>query len=217
MQNAGMRNGTLASCVDEPETWSAAAEDVLVREMLAGSERAWRAFHARYDRLIYRCITRVTGRFSTLVGQDDIREIYATLFMQLLSGDMHKLRTFDPARGNRLGSWIGLLAINCAYDYLRSMRREPLRAPLVEAEGLSSALPSPLEHAVHRERAELVGAVLRELSERDREFVSLYFAEGLPADEVAQRMQISLKTVYSKKHKIQSRLQGMLSVAQLAA
>ncbi|MCC6555668.1 MAG: sigma-70 family RNA polymerase sigma factor [Polyangiaceae bacterium] len=185
--------------------------------MLTGSERAWRQFHARYDRLILRCITRVTGRFTNVVGQDDIREIYATLFVQLLSADMHKLRSFDPERGNRLSSWIGLLAINCAYDYLRSKRREPHRAPLTEAETLCSSLPSPLESAERRERAAIVAGVLREFSERDREFVSLYFTEGLPADEVAQRMQISLKTVYSKRHKIQSRLEAMLSVAQLAA
>ena len=30
-------------------------------------------------RLIFRCITKVTGRFASLLSQDDIREIYATL------------------------------------------------------------------------------------------------------------------------------------------
>src|SRR5829696_7444844 len=119
-------------CTDSNDKADAAeTQRALVRDMLAGSEKAWREFHSRYDRLIYRCITKVTGRFATFVGQDDIREIYATLLVQLLSNDMHKLRTFDPERGNRFGSWIGLLAINCAYDYLRSMRREPNRAPLV--------------------------------------------------------------------------------------
>jgi RNA polymerase sigma-70 factor (ECF subfamily) len=212
-----MRNLTLGPCVSERESIGGAAEDVLVREMLAGSERAWREFHARFDRLVYRCITKVTGRFSGLVGQDDIREIYATLFMQLLSNDMRKLRSFDPERGNRLGSWIGLLAINCAYDYLRSMRREPHRTSLAEAEMLCCDLPSPLELAEHRQRAEIVAGVLRAFSEKDREFVSLYFGEGLPADEIAQRMRISVKTVYSKRHKIQSRLEAMLTEARLAA
>lgn len=189
----------------------------LVREMIAGRERAWREFHARYDRLIYRCITKVTGRFASFVGQDDIREIYATLLVQLLSNDMHKLRTFDPARGNRFGSWIGLLAINCAYDYLRALRREPNRAPLAEAETLSCDLPSPLEQVEHRERTALVAATLRAFSAKDQEFVALYFGEGLEPEQIAQRMHISVKTVYSKKHKIQSRLEQMLSGAQLAA
>ena len=189
----------------------------LVAAMLAGSERAWREFHARYDRLIYRCITKVTGRFSSFLGQDDIREVYATLLVQLLANDMHKLRSFDPERGNRFGSWIGLLAINAAYDHLRSMRREPNRAPLAEAELLSCDMPSPLEQVEHKQRAELVANILRAFSAKDREFVALYFEQGLEPEAIAERMQISVKTVYSKKHKIQTRLEQMLSSAQLAA
>jgi hypothetical protein len=76
------------------------AEESLVREMFAGSERAWREFHARYDRLISRCIARVIARFSAVASQDEAREIRASLFMQLLSNDMHKLRSFDAARGS---------------------------------------------------------------------------------------------------------------------
>lgn len=212
-----MRTPSLAPCVDELEHLGAAAESALVRDMLSGSERAWREFHARYDRLIFRCITRVTGRFSTLVGQDDIPEIYATLLVQLLSSDMRKLRSFDPARGNRLGTWIGLLAANCAYDYLRKARHEPNRLPLSEAEDMLCELPSPHEQAERRQRAAIVEGVLRAFSDKDREFVALYFGEGLPADEIAERMQISVKTVYSKRHKIQTRLEAMLSDAQLAA
>jgi len=193
------------------------SEGELVQGLITGDERAWRQFHTRYDRLIYRCITKVTGRFSSFINQDDIREIYATLLVQLLSNDMHKLRSFDPERGNRFGSWIGMLAINCAYDYLRSMRREPNRAPLAEAEVLSCDLPSPLEQVEHRQRAELVAHVLRAFSAKDQEFVALYFGEGLEPEQVASRMHISIKTVYSKKHKIQSRLETMLNNAQLAA
>jgi RNA polymerase sigma-70 factor (ECF subfamily) len=189
----------------------------LVRRLLTGSDRAWREFHARYDRLIYRCITKVTGRFASFVGQDDIREIYATLLVQLLANDMHKLRTFDPARGNRFGSWIGLLAINCAYDYLRALRREPNRAPLAEAELVCCDHPSPLDQVERRERAALVESTLRAFSAKDREFVALYFGEGLEPEQIAERMHISVKTVYSKKHKIQTRLEQMLSGAQLAA
>ncbi len=204
-------------CADTDKAEAAETQRALVRDMLAGSEKAWREFHARYDRLIYRCITKVTGRFSSFLSQDDIREIYATLLVQLLANDMHKLRSFDPERGNRFGSWIGLLAINAAYDYLRSLRREPNRAPMAEAEILTCELPSPLEQVEHKQRAELVANILRAFSAKDREFVALYFGEGLEPEVIAQRMRISVKTVYSKKHKIQSRLEQMLSQAQLAA
>jgi RNA polymerase sigma-70 factor (ECF subfamily) len=188
------------------------AQAELIEGLVAGRERAWREFHSRYDRLIYRCITKVTSRFS-FVSHDDIREIYATLLVQLLSNDMHKLRTFDASRGSRFSSWIGLLAVNAAYDYLRSLRREPNRAPLTEAEMLRCERPSPLEQFERRERESRVSRVLRQFSAKDQQFVELYFTEGLEPEQVAERMQISVKTVYSKKHKIQSRLEAMLSHA----
>src|SRR4051812_29985945 len=93
-------------------------EGRLVRAKLAGSDPAWRAFHARYDRLIYRCITKVTSRFSRFLSEEDSREILAALLVQLLANDGHKLRSFDPTRGNCLGSWLGMVARNAAYDYL---------------------------------------------------------------------------------------------------
>jgi ABC-type amino acid transport system permease subunit len=70
-------NGPASSSDDRAET-------ELLNGLLSGNDKAWREFHSRFDRLIYRCITKVTGRFSAVVSQDDIREIYATLIVQLL-------------------------------------------------------------------------------------------------------------------------------------
>lgn len=189
----------------------------LVARMVAGEARAWREFQQRYDRLIYRCITKVTARFSGRVGGDDVQEVYATLLLQLLANDMHKLRTFDPERGNRLGSWIGLLAINAAYDHLRSLRRDSNAQPLQEAEQIRGEGLDPYEECERREQAEVVAKMLSDFSEKDRQFMALYFGEGLKPEEVAEKMSISVKTVYSKKHKIQSRLGQIMNKCRVAA
>lgn len=199
------------------DTLACSDELAMINEMLTRSERAWRRFHERFDRLILRCITKVTARFRALVTEDDVREIYGTLLVQLVTNDMHKLRSFDPKRGYSLSSWVGLLAINAAYDYLRVRRRDPSRASLIELEDLSSEQPSPHEQVERQQRAELVAQGVRALSAKDQEFVALYFGEGLAPEQVAERMSISVKTVYSKKHKIQSRLEQLLSATPLAA
>ena len=189
----------------------------LVARMVAGEARAWREFQRRYDRLIYRCITKVTARFAARVSADDVHEIYATLLLQLLANDMHKLRTFDPERGNRLGSWIGLLAINAAYDHLRSLRRESNSQPIQEAEQVRGEGLDPYEECERREQAEVVTKMLGDFSDKDRQFMVLYFGEGLKPEEVAEKMSISVKTVYSKKHKIQSRLGQIMNKYRVAA
>lgn len=192
-------------------------EALFVSRMIDGEAGAWREFQAKYDRLIYRCITKVTTRFAGRLGTEDVKEIYATLLLQLLANDKHKLRTFDPQRGNRFSSWIGLLTINAAYDHLRLIRRDMHRAPLVEAEELSTDLPDPHSLCELRQQADLVESLMASFSAKDRQFVELYLGEGLKPEEIAVRMQISVKTVYSKKHKIQSKLEVLLGRERLAA
>jgi RNA polymerase sigma-70 factor (ECF subfamily) len=204
--------------LDSDATLTAPADEAeLLARMIADDETAWREFNRRYSRLIYRCITKVTTRFATVVGPDDVREIYATLCVGLLARDKHKLRSYQPDKGNKLGSWIGMLAIHTAYDFLRSVKREPTRACLAEAESLSTELPDPCELAMLRERAEIVAELLADFSDKDREFITLYYGEGLEPEAVAERMGISVKTVYSKKHKIRTRLEALLAEQQLAA
>lgn len=188
-----------------------ASDDDLVAGMLMNDRAAWRAFQTRFDRLILRCITKVTRRFASIVSPDDVREIYATLYVSLLSSDMHKLRSFDPERGNRFSSWIGLLAINAAYDYLRSLKREPQKECITEAMDLVCEMPDPFELTCEHERAKIAQSTLAEFSDKDRTFAALYFGEGLDPQLIADKMNISVKTVYSKKHKIQSRLESVLS------
>ncbi len=192
-------------------------EGELVAAMLVSDELAWVEFHRRYARLIYRCITKITGRFASVMSPEDIREVYATLVLQLVTNDMHKLRSFDPDRGNRLGTWIGMLSINAAYDYLRALRREPNRGLLSEAELVWCERSDPFAEVDRKQRAKVLAGMLRDFSAKDRQFVMLYFDQGLDAEEVATRMQISVKTVYSKKHKIRTRLERLLQRDRLAA
>ena len=55
----------------------------LLQRMLMREGRAWREFHHRYDRLIYRAIHKVTQRFAAVLSSADVDEIYALLLVQL--------------------------------------------------------------------------------------------------------------------------------------
>jgi RNA polymerase sigma-70 factor (ECF subfamily) len=187
-----------------------ADDQAMVEALVRNEAAAWREFQKRYDRLIMRCITKVTKSFSA-VSADDVREIYGQLYLSLCANDRSKLRAFDPTRGSSLSSYVGMLAIHCAYDWLRAIRREPQREAIAAAEELSSELPDPYQATVQQERAQLAARVMEGFSERDRVFATLYFGEGMEPDEIARSMKISVKTVYSKKHKIQSKLESIVA------
>jgi RNA polymerase sigma-70 factor (ECF subfamily) len=198
-------------------SYQACDEQTLLTGLLADDAAAWREFNTRYARLIYACISRVTARFGSVVHTDAVAEIYSMLCLGLLSNDKSKLRSYEAGRGSKLGTWLGLLATHTAYDYLRSVRRTPKYSDLSEAEQLSSDLPDPSEQTLVRERAAIAASVLADFSEKDREFVRLYYGEGLSPEAVAKSLRISIKTVYSKKHKIQRRLESLLGEPGLCA
>ncbi len=189
----------------------------LLDRMLLREGRAWREFHSRYDRLIYRSIHKVTQRFSSVLCSADVEEIYAQLLMSLNNREMHKLRTFEPERGHRLSTWIALLATNAAWDYLRSVSRQPVTASAIEAETVSAVDPDPFHRLAAKEEWSRVSETLRGFSDKDRWFVELFFMQGRSPEQIAEQMQISVKTVYSKKHKIRCRLEHALGRNELAA
>jgi len=171
---------------------------------------AWRAFTRKYSPVVISCIRKVLGRFSRVTSEHDVDEVYARFCAELLASDHKKLRAYDPSKGSRLSTWLGLLASNTTYDYLRRLKRDRVCEPLTDTDGFVATGPSPYDVVALRQRAALASEILAELSERDREFVELYFGEGLDVDAIAERMQISVKTVYTKKHKITARLERLL-------
>jgi RNA polymerase sigma-70 factor (ECF subfamily) len=186
----------------------------LLTRVLRSEERGWRELVRRYKALIYRCITKVTSKYAPNLSVADIDEVYAEVLMQLHRDDCHKLRLYDPNRGTKLGSWIGMIAVNAAYDYLRGVARRPF---LDQLDGsLDPHQPcdrTPLDELIDKERWDTFMSMLGDFSEKDRTFMVLYYARGLEAEEVAEEMRISLKTVYSKKHKIRAHLQRCLEKA----
>jgi RNA polymerase sigma-70 factor (ECF subfamily) len=187
-----------------PAEWT---DRELLRHVLRSEARGWAELVRRFRPLIYRCITKVTLKYAPSLGNADLDEIYADVMMQLVRDDMHKLRIYNPSRGTKLGSWIGMISVNAAYDFLRSAGRRPL---LDKVDGAidphEECDRTPLDQLIEKERWNHLNGLLSDFTEKDRMFVELYYQKGMEADEIAAEMQISLKTVYSKKHKIRAHL-----------
>jgi RNA polymerase sigma-70 factor (ECF subfamily) len=194
---------------------AATSDAALVERLIADCPAAWREFSRRFGPLMYRSISRVLNRFSYL-SEDDCQEVYSTLCLQLLSSDKKKLRSYDQERGTKLSTWLGMLANHAAYDHLRRRRREPNTEDLDCADTLTAERPSPFERCALNQQAARVASLLSDLSDKDREFMVLYYGEGLEAEQVALEMGISVKTVYSKKHKIRAKLANIVGQHEAA-
>lgn len=190
-------------------------EGRLLSELLRGDSWAWHTFQARYAGLMLSAISRVRSRFPGQMSAADVSDIFGDLCLQLLNQDMRRLRQFEPQRGTPLCVWLGVLARHAAYDFLRARRRQPMAwgagDELSDSEAPPPAEgPDPFGAYCTKERVEILAELIDKLSPRDREFVALYYCEGLDPEETAERLGICVSTVYSKKHKIRVRIEGLL-------
>lgn len=191
-----------------PAKWS---DRVLLHRVLRRDERAWNELIRRYRAVIYRCISKVTLKLAPNLSSADIDEIYAEVLMALVRNDMHKLRLYRSDRGTKLSSWIGLLSINAAYDFLRAAARAPMLDRLDGSFDEDMEFErTPLDVLLEKERWQHLNDILADFSEKDQRFLHLYYGRGLDAAAVADKMAISKKTVYSKKHKIRAHLRRSL-------
>src|SRR5438105_538433 len=181
----------------------------LLEMVLSRDQIAWRELMRRYRSLIFRCITRVAAKYDAVLSNEDANEIFGDMCFNLLRDDMRKLRAYDPARGAKLGSWLGLLSINTAYDYLRQTSRRLMLDRLDSAPERPGDGPNALDHLLEKERWGYLNHLLADFSAKDRRFVELYYGHGLLPEEVAAAMGISVKTVYSKKNKLRTKLQAL--------
>lgn len=186
---------------------STPSDDQLLASTLERDPRAFAALVSRYRGLLYRCILRVTGRYARVLSSECVDDIYAESCVLLWADDLRRLRAYDPARGMKLSSWLGLLAGHAAYDHLRRLSRRPSHEDLDDLVEIPWSLePDALSELLRDERRSTLRRLSRALSPRDREFVSLYFQKDEEPEEVARALGISVATVYSKKNKITMRL-----------
>ena len=185
----------------------------LVAGMVDDDPDAWRAFHELYGGLVQRTIGGVTRRFWRVLSPTDVLDVRASFYASLLANDKRKLRSFDLNRGIRFSSWIRVLAVRSTLDFVRHARRRPPSYDLEEALDVPCSRTDPHANAVRNQEGAVVAELLHELTARDRELVRLHFIEDMAPFEVADRMSVSVKTVYSKKNKIIARLKGLLDRA----
>ena len=193
--------------------YGAVSDQRLLRLALARSEGGWLELMRRHRNLIYGCIHRTLGRYGVRASNETADDIFSDVCMRLLHNDMRRLRAYDPSRGCKLSSWIGLIAVNAAHDHLRSRARTPAIDTIDGRVDRADPCPDPLDHLLSHERSVQLRRLATHLSAKDRDFLDLYVHRELSPQQIARRMRVSVKTVYSRRSRIEQRLANLAGSA----
>jgi len=113
--------------------------------------------------------------------------------------------------GTCLKSWLSTIAVNICRDMLRRKRtRQALLGALKFAGRLSNQFPTPEEITIENERRDALWLAVQSLGDKHRLPLILRYVHGMNATEIAQILEISEGTVYSRMHYAVRKLQAQL-------
>lgn len=177
------------------ELTPAATDDqdrAFVRGYLEGHRDAANGLIDRYQKPLYNLALRM------LHDAQDAEDVTQTVFLNALL----KLRSYDPKY--RFFSWVYRMTVNESLNVLK--RRKPMVA-LEDEPGLPAASDAPDQVTEVQER---VGKALLELKPDDRAVVVLRHFVSFTYEEIADVLEIPVKTVKSRLFTARERLRVAL-------
>ena len=172
------------------------ADEELVERCLDGDVEAFAILVKRYQRPIYNAAYRVLGR------QEDAADVTQTVFLKVAE----HLRDFDPR--HRFFSWIYRIAMNEALSLLRRAGRdEPMDE---DADFEAPAGEQPERQVAAAQAARRIQQVLMGMRPADRAVIALRHFSECSYEEIAQILDIEVKTVKSRLFEARSRMRVLL-------
>jgi len=181
-------------------------EKTLLAGCLNGEKRAWDAFVLQYSSLVYHTIRKTLSLYHVEARQELIEDLFQEFFLRIVQDDFRKLRQFRGERGCSLASWLRLVATRLTIDFLRQQRPPTVEVP----DSLPSAQPDPSDSLMDNEQASRLSQALEGLPPRDRLFLEFYYHKGVPPEEIAAILKVSVSAVYTQKSRLLAKLREIL-------
>lgn len=188
----------------------------LLSKCITGDRNASEILVRRFSNLVYHSVRQ------TLVGKDisfspqDLEDLHNTIFLQLFEQGCRKLRQYRGKNGCSLASWIRVVAVRVVLNHIRKKGLDAIgwqkkRTPLEDLSELTGEEMDPLALMQNMERDRLVENGIQSLPPRDRLFIRLHFDQGIPIEDVAATMQITVPNAYTVKHRAVRKLKSYVS------
>lgn len=184
-------------------SYSGLSDDELLRLVRSGDSEA-------RDRLIERFIPAARAQAHMLCGRMEADD----LVQEGMIGFLSALESYREGSGARFATYADTCMLNSMRTAVRTAARSKRTAPggespLVDgAQELSDPIPGPEDSAIAAEGVQRIKEIIdQKLSGLERNVVLLYLS-GYGYHEIAQKLEVSVKTVDNALMRVRRKLQG---------
>jgi RNA polymerase sigma factor (sigma-70 family) len=187
----------------------------LISKCLSGDRGAWETLVRRFSTLVYQTVRSTYVAKQIPLSRQDLEDLHNTVFLGLFEQGCAKLKLYQGKNGCTLASWIRIVTVRRVLNHLRKKGVDaPLwekkKMPVEEISWLKGEDQGPLALMESAEQEKLVHEGMKSLAPRDRLFMKLHIDQGLPVEEVAEALRISVQNAHVVKHRAVEKLKSFL-------
>ena len=185
----------------------------LIETCIQGKAGAWRTFITRYSPLVYYVIRKVLYARSAAVSREELADLHNDIFVSIMDRQGRKLRQYEGKNGCSVSTWIRVIAVRAAIDYLKKRREAASLSDeeiCNEAERMAVSAGTPLTMLENQEQRQLLRELIDGLPPKDQLFIRLFYFEGLPPAQIARTLRSNTNAIYSRGNYLREKLKESL-------
>jgi RNA polymerase sigma-70 factor, ECF subfamily len=187
----------------------------LISKCISGDRGAWETLVRRFSNLVYQTVRSTFLAKHASFGRQDLEDLHNTVFLGLFDQSCARLKLYQGRNGCTPASWVRIVTVRTVLNHLRKkgvdgLLWEKKKTPIEELSWLKGEDQGPLALMESAEQEKLVREGMESLAPRDRLFMRLHIDRGLPVEEVAEALQISVQNAYVVKHRAVEKLKSFL-------
>lgn len=187
------------------------SEKELLNACIVGNKEAWDAFVEKYTNLIYHTINKTLKTYYADHLYQDSSDIHNNVFLSLMENNYRKLRLYEGRNGCTVSSWLMVVTSNFTLNVIKKQKQHiPIEDNTTDnmdvIEKVSNPQQRPDEELSEKEYGEVFKELINDLNANDMLFLKLYYEQELPPEEIAEILNLTVSTVYSKKNRIREKL-----------
>jgi RNA polymerase sigma factor (sigma-70 family) len=102
----------------------------LIKRCINGNDKAaWEIFVNDYSKLIWNSIRKTFLKYSFRYADEDVEDMYSSVFVSLVDNDFKKLRQFRSENACSVSTWLTVITIRMTIDFLRKDKRHLVAEP----------------------------------------------------------------------------------------
>lgn len=167
---------------------------------------AWEEFVRKFSRLVWTSIRKTYYNYSFQHSQEDIEDMYSSLFLSLMENDFKKLRQFKSKNACSVSTWLAIITVRSTIDFLRKDKSHLSVDSGEKDQDLWDIVPDHSQRAdrkieTFQNEREFERSV-QTLSPKDRMIYDMLYRKGFSAEETAEMLGMTVASIYTRKHRI---------------